>query len=65
MIGFAGHRLDVQGDGTNAWVTVNYDLTNHPVEMNTNDSISFTIQDDLSALLLFRGSLRAIVVSQR
>ena len=48
--------FEVQTDGTNSWLTINFPFNDHPVilEGQKGDSVSFTINDDLSSLLLFR-----------
>ena len=63
FVQFAGADFDVRGDGSNTWVTVNYDLASTPVDMIIGDEFKYTINDDLSALILFRVLLRVAKVS--
>lgn len=62
FVQFAGALFDVRGDGTNSWVTINYELQEYQPIMTANDVFSYTINDDLSGLLLFRVFIRAIEI---
>ena len=49
--------VDTGGDGTNTWLSITIKFT-HPVLLKSEDSdkISFTINDDMSSLLVFKCS---------
>ena len=53
-------RIDTGGDATNRWLKIEFTF-DPPVRLNEDDFMSMTVQDDVSGLLMLRGSVRALI----
>lgn len=60
FINTPGATYESGGDATNSWVQINTSFGDHPLQLRGTDKIEYTVQDNLSPLLLFRSSARII-----
>ncbi len=60
FINVPGATYESGGDATNSWVQTSTSFAEHPLQLRGNDRIEYTVQDDLTSLLMFRASARII-----